>query len=296
MHPAIRQRWTTLQEISNCPWVRVLLAIWTLSGIWDLALSEWVPEQYAKQLPKIYQVIAMSAGLASWQVWLLVGAVLVVAGAIEYAFRHKRRFSQLSQQVTSSTTRTAQVKEGINRPEYSTYRGTTRINLFAECDIAPPILVPADGKIHMLNIQAIGSEVGGGGFGTFTGSPGAKFEWPTKLVRRLRLTNYSDEPLFKVSLTLHFRFMEALKDPNDAMRSGAVTIDRDWKIEIPKIDTGKDATFVLYLFNMSAQFVEVTLPRDVIALVATSQEIGSIGLVQPTDTVMRFAPNPEMIR
>jgi hypothetical protein len=32
-------------------------------------------------------VVAMTAGLASWQVWLLVGAVIAVGAAIEYAFR-----------------------------------------------------------------------------------------------------------------------------------------------------------------------------------------------------------------
>ena len=45
------------------------------------------PEDYAKRLPKIYRVVAMTAGLASWQAWLLVGAVIVVCVAIEYAFR-----------------------------------------------------------------------------------------------------------------------------------------------------------------------------------------------------------------
>jgi hypothetical protein len=48
-----------------------------------LALSQWIPEEYAKHLPKVYQVVAMTTGLVSWEIWLLVGAAIVVAGAIE---------------------------------------------------------------------------------------------------------------------------------------------------------------------------------------------------------------------
>jgi hypothetical protein len=55
--------------------------------LWDLVLSEWIPEEYGKHLPRAYQVVAMTAGLASWQVWLLIGAAIVVFAAIEYAYR-----------------------------------------------------------------------------------------------------------------------------------------------------------------------------------------------------------------
>ena len=82
-----RQRLVFLQAIGKSPWVRILLVLWALSGVYDLALSQWIPEEYAKRLPKIYRVVAMTAGLASWQVWLLVGAVITVGAAIEYAFR-----------------------------------------------------------------------------------------------------------------------------------------------------------------------------------------------------------------
>jgi hypothetical protein len=82
-----RQRLVFLPAIGKNPWVRILLVLWALSGVYDLALSQWIPEEYAKRLPKIYRMVAMTAGLASWQVWLLVGATITVGAAIEYAFR-----------------------------------------------------------------------------------------------------------------------------------------------------------------------------------------------------------------
>jgi hypothetical protein len=104
------QRFTVLREIFKQPWMRFLSFLWFASGLWDLFLSEWIPEEYGKRLPRVYQVVAMIAGLASWQIWVLTGAVIIVVAAIEYAFRHKRRFSQL-QYATSSTEGSANSKE-----------------------------------------------------------------------------------------------------------------------------------------------------------------------------------------
>jgi hypothetical protein len=95
MHPGIAQRWEILRDIVRRPWVRILLAIWAASGVWDLALSQWIPEQYSRELPKVYQVVAIATGLVSWQAWLLVGAVVAIAGAIEYAAKHKSHLTSL---------------------------------------------------------------------------------------------------------------------------------------------------------------------------------------------------------
>jgi hypothetical protein len=94
MVSAISQRFTVLREITQRRWVRILLVVWALSGIYDLALSEWIPESVSSHLPRVYQVVAMTAGLVPWMVWLLAGAVIIVAGSVEYAFRHKQQFLQ----------------------------------------------------------------------------------------------------------------------------------------------------------------------------------------------------------
>jgi hypothetical protein len=82
--------WTRLQflrELPKQPFVRLLIFIWAASGMWDLALSEWIPEKYSSRLPRVYQVVAITTGLLSWQIWIVVGAIILAIACSEYAFR-----------------------------------------------------------------------------------------------------------------------------------------------------------------------------------------------------------------
>jgi hypothetical protein len=72
-------------------------------------------------------------------------------------------------------------------------------------------------------------------------------------------------PLFNISVALHITFFETLpSDPSgSSFHSGAITLDRDGIIEIPKIDAGRDTPFLLYLMNGTPQLVMVELPINV---------------------------------
>ena len=85
----VSSRLQFLGDLSRQPFVRLLLALWAASGIWDLALSEWVPEEYSSHLPRVYQVIAMTTGFVSWQVWVVAGALILAFASLEYAVRRK---------------------------------------------------------------------------------------------------------------------------------------------------------------------------------------------------------------
>jgi hypothetical protein len=89
MQHALSQRFEIFREFAQRRWVRVLGAVWFLSGVWDLALSQWLPPELANRLPKLYQVIALAAGLLSWQLWAIVGAAIFSVGALEYAVARK---------------------------------------------------------------------------------------------------------------------------------------------------------------------------------------------------------------
>jgi hypothetical protein len=86
----VSDRFQLLGKLSRQPFVRLLLIFWAASGAWDLALSEWIPEDYAKRLPRVYQVIAMTTGLLSWQIWIVAGALIFAFAGLEYAFRRTR--------------------------------------------------------------------------------------------------------------------------------------------------------------------------------------------------------------
>ncbi|HEY1886886.1 MAG TPA: hypothetical protein VGG86_12690 [Roseiarcus sp.] len=89
----ISNRWRFLRELSKQRFVRLALSIWVASGIWDLALAEWIPEEYSKRLPRVYQVIAAMIGLLSWQLWVVVGAVILAFALLEYNFQRTSKSS-----------------------------------------------------------------------------------------------------------------------------------------------------------------------------------------------------------
>ena len=97
----ISKRWRFLRELSNQPFVRLAFYIWIASGIWDLMLAEWIPEEYARRLPRVYQVIATTIGLLSWQLWIVIGAIIVVVAILEYSFRQANKTVGGSPQSTS---------------------------------------------------------------------------------------------------------------------------------------------------------------------------------------------------
>jgi hypothetical protein len=83
----ISSRLRFLKSLLKRPFARFLVTIWVASGAWDLVLSEWIPEEYSKHLPRVYQIIAMTMGLLSWQLWIITGFMILVFTIFEYNFR-----------------------------------------------------------------------------------------------------------------------------------------------------------------------------------------------------------------
>ena len=162
------------------------------------------------------------------------------------------------------------------------------VKIFAQCEPVGRPVVPPSGTISILQLNAIPAEQGGGGIGSGGGIAGTSIDFGVQTIYRCQITNYSNDPLFKVSLALHLKFSEAITNEENpkSFRSGKITIDRDWLIEIPKIDAGKDVPFIFYIVNASPQFVAVTLPNKIVL------SSGPIDLIQPTNTQMVFPPNP----
>jgi hypothetical protein len=109
---------------------------------------------------------------------------------------------------------------------------------------------------------------------------------------RCQLTNYEIVPVFNVEMSLHLQFKEALRDterPN-ATRSGVVTLSRDWPIQIRKIDFGQEKPFVFYIYNMSNQFAQISLPNSLTLQLGTENTKREIRLIQSALDFMPYLP------
>jgi hypothetical protein len=98
MWAAIRKRLEILRDIAERPWFRAFISVWGAIGAWDLILSQIVREEYSRNVPKLYQVVGMTTGWLSLWTWLMIGALSLVAGAVEWALRHKKRYLELLHQ------------------------------------------------------------------------------------------------------------------------------------------------------------------------------------------------------
>ncbi|SHG37200.1 hypothetical protein [Bradyrhizobium erythrophlei] len=86
---AIQDRANAFLDILGRPVPKAIFAIWGAIATWDTFVSQFIPENIAKNFPKAHQVIAMTYGWLSIQTWLLIGAGIVVLTSLEYAARHK---------------------------------------------------------------------------------------------------------------------------------------------------------------------------------------------------------------
>jgi hypothetical protein len=137
--------------------------------------------------------------------------------------------------------------------------------VFVDCQMGLlPSIVPPEGRIHVLVTSEIPVSMGGGGledyFGrldafTNNGAPATAY--------RCEFTNYSSDVLFNLTVPVHLTFRMSLPVPGqDKSRSeGDVTLDRDWVVNIPKLDPSPAAPYVFYVWNCCVpKFVHVALP------------------------------------
>jgi hypothetical protein len=159
--------------------------------------------------------------------------------------------------------------------------------LFMECAPANLPTVWPSGPLYVLPLNPIPAPYGNGlvEYGVNSGSPmNFGFQWA---VYRCQITNYSETPIFNSAISLHLTFREAIQKVSQ-YEGGPITIDREWLIQIGKIDSGKDSPYTFFVFNMSAQFVEITLPRTISIQRDTGMDI--INLITGPNVTMHFGP------
>ena len=68
----IKQYLAFFREIQERRWVKWALGFWALLAAYDLVLSQFLPEDISKQLPKVWKVAVVAGNLLPWWGWLLI--------------------------------------------------------------------------------------------------------------------------------------------------------------------------------------------------------------------------------
>ena len=56
-----QDRWIVVRRIAERPWVRLALAIFGLVAAYETIVSQFVPESWARNFPKIHELVAAIA-------------------------------------------------------------------------------------------------------------------------------------------------------------------------------------------------------------------------------------------
>jgi hypothetical protein len=157
--------------------------------------------------------------------------------------------------------------------------------------------IPSDGRVSVVSLFDVPEGQGDGSLGESSGEPGRVFTTPDAdgmpmATLQYRLTNYASATMFNITIVLRLIFQEAIKrkDNPKSEDSGKITLERDWVINIPKIDSGPDRTFTFYVMNTTGKFVTVYFPNKVLAQMAGSGEQRTVELIKPTAEMNNLPP------
>jgi hypothetical protein len=230
---------------------------------------------------------------------LITSAVL---GLVALVFNRSEPTHSVAPPASASAPETIKARE----PELP----ASQDRVFAACGYDPmPSVVPPTGEIFVLRTNEIPQGKGGGGLDRRTDKPGLEWKWSNDVsglhigewAYLCKFTNYTDRPLFNVALPVRLTFREPVpaRTPNHEtsrqrgevrLERGAVTLEREWLVTIPKLDPAPGEPYVFYIWNCCAQrFVEVAFP---LMMIADGGE--KIQLVQPEGNlaVPLFPPGP----
>jgi hypothetical protein len=114
-------------------WVRWFAPLIAFFALYDLCLSQFIPEELAKKAPKIWMIVDGVIGFLPWWGWTLVLAGMLVLASFEYNYRRAvppRRLPPIeSKEPTATTTRIKYSSEQIIAIEYRPPLGDWSLNL-----------------------------------------------------------------------------------------------------------------------------------------------------------------------
>src|SRR6266446_1472265 len=76
---------------------RWVFLVWAIIAVYDTGGSQLLPTEWVQKRPTVYQVLVVSTGWLSWEVWLLIGAASLALFGVEVGVRHKGRVATNTQ-------------------------------------------------------------------------------------------------------------------------------------------------------------------------------------------------------
>jgi hypothetical protein len=136
------------------------------------------------------------------------------------------------------------------------------LGLLFECGpIAGPVKYPADGRLNTVDLYKTGE-----GMSVVEGDPGSDYKSGKSMsyeAIRCVVTNYSNNPIIRSAITLRLVYRKPVIANVPRPPPGEITLDRPRTISFPKIDPGPTNPFILYIFNRTSDWVQVSLPEQV---------------------------------
>lgn len=152
--------------------------------------------------------------------------------------------------------------------------------------------VPPSGKYHVLQLFPLPAANGGGGLMQYFGEPESALDWGDiygPLVFKCEITNYCQDTLIDLHLTMLLKFLEAILQGSAlGLNSGKVVLERDWPLQITKIDHGEKFTF--WVTNGSEHFGRFDFPASATALPVSSDERVTVEILKPQAHFLVLGP------
>lgn len=79
----IEQYIEVIKKAGQRTWFKSLLFVWTLAAIYDLLLSQFIPEEYSRKAPKAWEVAAITGHMLPVWGWLLILASIIIVALLE---------------------------------------------------------------------------------------------------------------------------------------------------------------------------------------------------------------------
>lgn len=159
------------------------------------------------------------------------------------------------------------------------YRSRTTDNVFVSCSTALFALIPTDGNLHLLDVNALSESEGGYGLTEYWGNPGARYDFMSAnhpgSVPAYRCEVTTSRTLLDVSITVRLLYRDPIFVVGQAntTKQGQVWLDRDWQVPIRRLMPNDK--YVFYIQNLAPKYVTVSI-RDR----ATARD-GDVAIDQP---------------